>query len=245
VSPLRRLADGEVQVPASARAEFDDLRELVKILDDSGPSVGPAASVAVQVDRIGRFLQPAFMRLYVSVQSRVRDVEQLANLAGGSRSRASFLADLTLDPPVSTGDLAGPPLLDEDYLILSTIHSAKGCEWDAVHVLHAADGSIPSDMATGHAEQIEEERRLLYVAMTRARNALTVHFPMRYYQGQRPLSDRHAYAQRTRFIPDEVAELFDRRTTYAEDEAAMASPQGPGASKGREAVDAMLGQLWD
>jgi DNA helicase-2/ATP-dependent DNA helicase PcrA len=120
-SPLRRLVDGHVDVPAAARPEFDDLSELVRLLDDSTSS---PASVAVQIERIGRFLQPAFARLYVSVQSRVRDVEQLVNLAGGSRSRAAFLADLTLDPPASTGDLAGPPHLDEDYLILSTIHSA-------------------------------------------------------------------------------------------------------------------------
>jgi DNA helicase-2/ATP-dependent DNA helicase PcrA len=111
-------------------------------------------------------------------------------------------------------------------------------------VILAADGNIPSDMATGHAEQIEEERRLLYVAMTRARNSLTVHFPLRYHQGQRPLSDRHAYAQLTRFIPEDVAELFDRRTTYAEEDAPVdtqdAMGQGP-----RESIDAFLTRLWE
>ena len=88
---------------------------------------------------------------------------------------------LTLDPPSSTQDLAGPPLLDDDYLVLSTIHSAKGLEWDAVYVIHAADGNIPSDMATGIAEEIEEERRLFYVALTRAKNWLYVCCPLRYY----------------------------------------------------------------
>src|SRR5439155_566257 len=103
----------------------------------------------------------------------------------------------------------GPPLLDEDYLILSTIHSAKGLEWDVVHVIHAADGMIPSDMATGNAQEIEEERRLLYVAMTRARDALHLYFPLRYYHRPRGLEDGHSYAQLSRFLTPEVRSLFD------------------------------------
>src|SRR5439155_557086 len=92
----------------------------------------------------------------------------------GYESRGRFLAELTLDPPASTADLAGAPLLDEDYLILSTIHSAKGLEWDVVHVIHASDGNIPSDLATGDDEELEEERRLLYVALTSTRSPSAV-----------------------------------------------------------------------
>ena len=88
---------------------------------------------------------------------------------------------MTLDPPSSTQDLAGPPTRDDDYLVLSTIHSAKGLEWDAVYVIHAADGNIPSDMATKNPAEIEEERRLFYVALTRAKNWLYVCYPFRYY----------------------------------------------------------------
>src|SRR5262249_27280318 len=160
---------------------------------EGGGGGGPP--VASQIERIGAFLEPAFVRLYTSAGARMADVERLAALASGSGSRARFLAELTLDPPVSTADLAGPPHLDEGWLVLSTIHSAKGCEWDEVHVIHASDGNIPSDMATGDAEQIEEERRLLYVALTRARDRLSVHVPLRYHLGQRPRSDRHSYAQ--------------------------------------------------
>ena len=119
-----------------------------------------------------------------------------------------MLSELTLDPPASTQDLAGPPLREEDYLILSTIHSAKGCEWDCVYVIHAADGNIPSDMATGDAEQIEEERRLFYVALTRAKDFLEVCFPLRYYQ--KKWSDRHSYAQLTRFLPESILDQFER-----------------------------------
>ena len=120
--------------------------------------------------------------------------------------RERFLTDLTLDPPDATSDEAGPPLLDEDYLILSTIHSAKGQEWNAVFLLNAVDGCIPSDMGTGTSDEIEEERRLLYVAMTRARDQLAIMIPQRFYvHQQRGGGDRHLYAARTRFIPDRAA----------------------------------------
>src|SRR5438046_5147200 len=121
-----------------------------------------------------------------------------------------MLTDLTLDPPHSTQDLAGPPLREEDYLILSTIHSAKGCEWDCVYVIHAADGNIPSDMACENDEQIEEERRLFYVALTRARDFLEVCFPLKYYVKGRGRSDRHSIAQLTRFLPDSLLDTFER-----------------------------------
>jgi len=110
----------------------------------------------------------------------------------------------------STQDLAGPPLREEDYLILSTIHSAKGCEWDCVYVIHAADGNIPSDMATGTADEVEEERRLFYVALTRARDFLEVCFPLKYYAKKWSTGDRHSMAQLTRFLPESLMKHFER-----------------------------------
>jgi len=245
-SPLRRLVDSPPPVPAAAGEGFEALRQLVKILDDSYDSPDAGASdlpVATQIERIGRFLEPAFVRLYTSAGARMADVDRLAGIASGSASRARFLADLTLDPPASTADLAGPPLLDEDWLVLSTIHSAKGCEWDEVHVIHASDGNIPSDMSTGDPEQIEEERRLLYVALTRARDRLTVHFPLRYHVGPRPRSDRHSYAQLTRFLPNEVRRHFEERTTFSDDTVGSAAIAG-GEGSAREEVDGLLRSLW-
>src|SRR5207245_7317416 len=172
---------------------------------------------------------------------RLRDLDQLQQIAGRYCSRAQLLVDLTLDPPSATQDLAGPPLLDEDYLILSTIHSAKGCEWDAVHVIHASDGMIPSDMSTGRPEEIEEERRLLYVALTRARNGLFVHFPLRYYRRPRGLEDPHAYAQLTRFLPSEVRQRFEERSTF--DEAGGDGPI-PAVPAGPALVNAFFERLW-
>ena len=134
-------------------------------------------------------------------------------LAATYRSRQHFLTELTLDPPAAAGDEAGTPLLDEDYLILSTIHSAKGREWRAVYVLHVVDGCIPSDMATGSAEEIEEERRLLYVAMTRARDQLHLIQPRRFYTtSQARFGDRYVSAPRSRFIPATLLRHFELGT---------------------------------
>jgi DNA helicase-2/ATP-dependent DNA helicase PcrA len=138
---------------------------------------------------------------------------QLEQIAASYPRRERFLTELTLDPPDATSDKAGAPLLDEDYLILSTIHSAKGREWSAVFVLNAVDGCIPSDLAAGTTEEIEEERRLLYVAMTRAKNQLDILVPQRFYVHQQSSrGDRHLYASRTRFVPDAILPLFEQRS---------------------------------
>jgi ATP-dependent DNA helicase UvrD/PcrA len=153
---------------------------------------------------------------------RKLDVDQLVRLAAGYASRERFLTELTLDPPQATSDQAGVPHLDEDYLILSTIHSAKGQEWKAVHVLNVVDGCIPSDLATGTQEELEEERRLLYVAMTRAKEYLHLIVPHRFYVTQQPGGgDRHIFAGRSRFISDAIAEKFERITwpEVAQDDA--------------------------
>lgn len=175
-------------------------------------------TITAQVHRVRQFYAPLLERRHDHPQARLRDLEQLEVVAGRFEDRTTFLADLTLDPPSSTQDLPADPLLDEDYLILSTIHSAKGLEWDAVYVLHAADGCIPSDMATGSDAEIEEERRLLYVALTRARNRLFVCYPQRYYFANRRRGDDYGFVKRTRFLPDCVLERFQERLAIERDE---------------------------
>jgi ATP-dependent DNA helicase UvrD/PcrA len=241
-SPVRRLLDDPPAVPVSAAPDYQRLRSAVS--DCAGGDEADRSDLvppSVQVERVSRFLEPVVARRYSGPASRMRDLEQMEVLAGGFVSRGRFIADLTLDPPVSTGDLAGPPLLDEDFVILSTIHSAKGCEWDVVHVIHAADGNLPSDMATGDAEQIEEERRLLYVALTRAKDALHVYFPLRYYHRKNPLSDKHSYAQISRFLPPDVQALFDRHSTHVDGEPAEDRLVAAGA---RGSVEGFLRDLW-
>jgi DNA helicase-2/ATP-dependent DNA helicase PcrA len=148
-------------------------------------------------------------RHYEDAAQREADLTQLTQIAASYPTRERFLTELTLDPPDVTSDQAGPPLLDEDYLILSTIHSAKGQEWSSVFVLNAVDGCIPSDLGVGSTPEIEEERRLLYVGMTRAKDQLHLMVPQRFFTyGQRSLGDRHVYAQRTRFIPNSLTRHF-------------------------------------
>jgi DNA helicase-2/ATP-dependent DNA helicase PcrA len=223
-------------VPGPARPGLD---ELASVARDCGADVPPPA----QLGRVRRFLEPILARRYDHADARLRDLEQLEQLAAGYPTRGRFLADLALEPPTSTAELAGPPLLDEDYLVLSTIHSAKGGEWDVVHVIHAADGMIPSDMATGDEERIEEERRLLYVALTRARDALYVYFPLRYHRRNHGYEDRYHHAQITRFLPEEIRGLFERRTTFSDVEGSDAEPVGAVATSGR-GPDELLRSLW-
>ena len=161
----------------------------------------PGLRWPADIELVKNWYLPHLERLHDDASVRCADVEQLARLASGYGSRETFLAEITLDPPEATSDRAGPPHLDEDYVILSTIHSSKGQEWKSVHVLNVVDGCIPSDMSTGNADDIEEERRLLYVAMTRAREQLHLVVPNRFFiKQQAQMGDRHVYAARTRFI---------------------------------------------
>jgi DNA helicase-2/ATP-dependent DNA helicase PcrA len=196
-----------------------------------------------QVGSVRRWYEPRLEALHGDAHARGGDLEQLEQIAAGFDSRERFLSELTLDPPSATGAEAGPPLLDEDYLVLSTIHSAKGQEWDAVFVLNVVDGCIPSDMATGTPEEIEEERRLLYVAMTRAKNSLYLVRPLRYFvRQQHRHGDRHVIAPLTRFIPDAILDRFERLTVH---DPAHSTGDGPSA-RGSATIDvaARLRAMW-
>jgi DNA helicase-2/ATP-dependent DNA helicase PcrA len=172
--------------------------------------------------------QPHLERLHDDARVRRADLDALVRIAAGHASRERFLTELALDPPEASSDEAGPPHRDEDYLILSTIHSAKGQEWNAVNILNVVDGCMPADIATGHASEIEEERRLLYVAMTRARDSLNLLVPQRFYvTQQRQWGDRHLYATLSRFIPPDVAARFETLTPTAADPPALCAAGGP------------------
>ena len=191
--------------PAAAQSHWPDFSEAMMTLA-AGTAGWPG-----EIELTFAWFRPHFEERYPDAAIRAGDLDQLVQIARQYPTRERFLTELTLDPPDATSDEAGPPLRDEDYLILSTIHSAKGQEWRSVFVLNVVDGCIPSDMATGSAEEIEEERRLLYVAMTRARDGLDLVVPQRFYVHQQPRGgDRHLYASRSRFIPETIAHLFDK-----------------------------------
>ena len=188
--------------PASLREEWSPFVELMQSLSLAALDAPDWHS---QVTRARRWYRPYLEQLYDAVETREADLEQLESISARYPTRERFLTELTLDPPSAAGDQAGDPLLDEDYLVLSTVHSAKGQEWKAVFLLNVSDGSFPSEFAAGKPELIEEERRLLYVAMTRAKQALTLVAPLRYHvTEQRPDGDKHVYGARSRFMTERI-----------------------------------------
>ena len=199
-----------------------------------------AASPGEQIELIRKTYDPMLEHLYENPSVRRRDLENLQQIASRHKSRRAFLTDLHLDPPTSTSDLAGPPGKEEDWVVLTTIHSAKGGEWDAVFLIHAADGCLPSDMSTGSKREIEEELRLTYVAMTRARDFLYVTWPLRYYHSWHSFTDRHSYAQRCRFITPDVEASMDLLSSSHEAEEEDEPVEGNGAD-----ISARIRSMWD
>jgi DNA helicase-2/ATP-dependent DNA helicase PcrA len=200
LSPDARLALEAIEPPARAAADWPGF--VVAMTACAG---WPA-----QIGLARAWYDPHLDRIHEDAEARRADLLQLEQIAAGYSSREVFLTELTLDPPDATSDKSGVPLKDEDYLILSTIHSAKGQEWKSVYLMNAVDGCIPSDLSTGSTEEIEEERRLLYVAMTRAKDRLTLAVPLRFHVTQQSRNgDRHVYAMRTRFIPRHMLEHFE------------------------------------
>jgi ATP-dependent DNA helicase UvrD/PcrA len=198
--------------PARAERIFEnpDLLQGETLRDLMYSLMNPATPWAGQVGRVREWYEPHLERIYDQAQVRSGDLLQLEKISSNFSDRQSFLSELALDPPTASGDLAGPPLIDEDYLVLSTVHSAKGQEWDAVYLLNVADGSFPSEFAAGRAELIDEERRLLYVAMTRAKSDLHLIAPLKYYVTQQSrMGDRHVYGAKSRFMTAAVLECLE------------------------------------
>jgi DNA helicase-2/ATP-dependent DNA helicase PcrA len=195
----------EQPVPPGSEDSWLEFVALVQAL------ASPEAAWPTPLEQACRWYEAQLERLFEDARVRLADIQQLARIAATYPSLERFLTELTLDPPQATSDEAGTPLLDEDYLILSTIHSAKGCEWVSATLLNAVDGCIPSDLGTGTEAEIEEERRLLYVAMTRARDELDIIVPQRFYVGHPfGVGDRHVYASRSRFIPAAILGHFEQ-----------------------------------
>jgi DNA helicase-2/ATP-dependent DNA helicase PcrA len=224
-----------LSTPARVRDGFPAFADLMRRL------ASRAAPWPAEIADAVAWLSPLMETRYDDARVRMGDLEALERIAASFPSRERFLSELALDPPDATSDEAGPPLRDEDFLILSTIHSAKGQEWRSVFVLNCVDGCIPSDLATGSSEEIEEERRLLYVAMTRAKDELALVVPQRFYvHGQPRNGDRSVYASRTRFIPPPLLKHFDRQTwPEAEPAPRRAASDGP-----RVDLQARMRAMW-
>jgi DNA helicase-2/ATP-dependent DNA helicase PcrA len=233
--PVGMLA--ELPAPPRVGEEWTSFVGAVAVLH-AGDAGWPAELEAARL-----WYEPHLERIHEDSETRRADLVQLEQIAAGYPSRQRFLTELTLDPPDATSDQAGVPLKDEDYLILSTIHSAKGQEWKSVFVLNVVDGCMPSDLGAGTQAEIEEERRLLYVAMTRAKDNLHLITPQRFFvHGQNALGDRHVYAARSRFIPHRLLPHFEHVSwpvVPIEKIARMPLGQGP-----RMDVGARMRGMW-
>ncbi len=227
------ISIGSFHAPPAARTE---IARLTTLLTEVMPiRTDPAATT---IERVVAFYVPLLRQNYENPQPRQEDLDHLTQLATRYDSLQSFLDDLILDPPLSTADVAGAPLKDEDWLVLSTIHSAKGLEWDVVYLIHAADGCLPSDMSTGSKEEIDEELRLTYVAMTRARDFLYVLWPLRFYGRTPGVTERHIYSQCCRFLTRTVA-------TTMEERAAGRTPEILGPSFTADPTNDIAGRIRD
>jgi DNA helicase-2/ATP-dependent DNA helicase PcrA len=193
------------KVPAAAAAQWPSLVQLLTGL--AGATNEPLDS---QLYQIRTFYQPILEDKEDNPEARLRDLEQLEQLASRFSNRATFVTQMALDPPESTQGFARAAPKEDEYLVLSTMHSAKGLEFDAVYVIHAVDGKIPSEKSCGSVEEVDEERRLFYVALTRAKNWLYVCFPQRHYARGPALNGKYSYAQLSRFVTREVIEAMRR-----------------------------------
>jgi DNA helicase II / ATP-dependent DNA helicase PcrA len=190
--------------PPRARAAH---AALVGLLDSLRQSEVPI-SLSAEIARVRQLYDDILRERYDRVEPRLADLDQLETIAGGYPSRAAFLSALALEPPQATQDLPGGTRDDDDVLILSTVHSAKGKEWDAVFLIWAVDGWFPSARALNDEDETDEERRLMYVALTRARNHLAVTYPLEVYSSRR--GSDYSIDQLSRFLDSGVREHMRR-----------------------------------
>jgi len=238
-APPGCLLLAEQPVPDGARKAWLAFATLVEALRASTAWPAP-------IEQLAQWYEGELERLFDDAPVRQADIQQLARIAATYPSLERFLTELTLDPPEATSDESGTPLLDEDYLVLSTIHSAKGREWSAVSLLNTVDGCLPSDLATGSEREIEEELRLLYVAMTRAKDHLDLLVPQRFYvTGQAATGDRHVYANRTRFIPSRLLGHFDQLSWPPAEPLTPAVTPDPAARHHAIDLAARMRAMWE
>jgi DNA helicase-2/ATP-dependent DNA helicase PcrA len=228
---LLRWPLAEDVLPTAARPMADAMANALVAV--------PGESVPAHAERLRAALVPLIEQAYEHPAERLADLDALVAGAEGVARLSDVAADLTLEPPRSTSELAGPPVIDEDWLVISTVHSAKGLEWDVVHVINASDGNIPSDMALGSRDGLEEERRLFYVALTRPRRALHVYHPVRYHYRPRGRDDAHGYGQPSRFVSSAVSACFDHVSVGHDEPAIELAPFDASV-----VVDLELDALW-
>jgi DNA helicase II / ATP-dependent DNA helicase PcrA len=231
IARTERHAASVAAAPAKSRLALQGT--LGGLADASG-----RAKPLLQAQAVLQTLRPLIERRYDDAAPRLGDLARLVDAAACAPDLAAFATELTLDPPASTSDLPGPPHIDEDYLNLTTVHSAKGLEWSRVHVIGLVDGAFPSDMSFSTPAGVEEEQRLFYVAVTRARDELFLHVPLRMPHHRRARDDKHSYAPASRFL-DRASEMCE----HVERAPVRPSVQPVAAATSRVALPT-LDDLW-
>jgi DNA helicase-2/ATP-dependent DNA helicase PcrA len=239
---LERWPQAITYIPEQSLAHATALLEALGEVDTSASAgtsadAGTGAGAGARVARLTQTLVPLIRLRYPDGAARVTDFDHLVVVAGEAQDVRHFVSELVLDPPSSSAELARPPHRDEDYLVLSTVHSAKGLEWDAVHLIAAYDGNFPADMAITTEEGIAEERRLLYVALTRASRRLHVYVPSRYHHRPSGSDDAHGYSKASRFLTETVQGLFQLASTP---EPAASAEDRPPPRRIEVSVDALF-----
>jgi DNA helicase-2/ATP-dependent DNA helicase PcrA len=239
--PTGPAADVLLRWPLAAAELSEPARSAADAVAAALPAL-PAEPVPAHAERLRSAVAPLVAQAYADPGVRLADLEAVVVAAGAAGRLSDVAADHALEPPASTGDLAGPPSIDEDWLVVSTAHSAKGLEWDVVHLISASDGNVPSDMALTSPEGLEEERRLFYVALTRPRRALHVYVPQRYHHRPRGRDDEHSWSQPSRFLSPAARRVMTESVPAPRERAGsrVGGPVGDAAAR----VAAQLDALW-
>jgi DNA helicase II / ATP-dependent DNA helicase PcrA len=214
---------GAFNAPPRAKAAHGALVSLLAMLR-RGAKPGDGA-VAAEIARVRALYDDILREKYDKPDPRLADLDQLQTIATGYPDRSAFLAALALEPPQATSDLGFGSASDDDTLVLSTAHSAKGREWDAVFVIWAVDGYFPMARALGSEESIDEERRLMYVALTRARDHLFVSYPVNIYDSRRSMD--YTIDQVSRFLDRGVRETMQRVVVDPTPPPSLPASRGP------------------
>lgn len=185
------------------KPDIQRLKELMAAIDD--PTLSPTS----RGELILTYYLPILKHRFDDHPKRVRDLEQLLAIMETYDSLETFIEEMTLEPPTTTVSGAFKPADDqEDRLVLSTVHSAKGLEWHTVFILWTLDGRFPSLMATENEGQLDEELRLMYVAATRAREQLYFMCPSQVYDRVSGM----LLSQPSRFLADLPEGILERQS---------------------------------
>jgi DNA helicase II / ATP-dependent DNA helicase PcrA len=192
----------------NGNAGVKELIDLLRDLKNEKSSVGEKTNI------IAQHYKPILKNKYDDWQKRWKDIEMFIMIAERYKSMREFLNDMAIEPPVESIAELTPESKEEEFLTLSTIHSAKGLEWKAVFLIWALEGRFPSAKSVDNLDSIEEERRLFYVACTRAKTHLYITYPINIFD----LSSGFVLSEPSRFIRGIGEEIADRYVLTEEEE---------------------------